>query len=83
MAPEGNVLRKGRKNYYLSNDCNRYVEEIGAREGLNESAVIEVAVRRLYEVVFGPRPSSPPKNVIPWGEQERRLDPAYVPKGGS
>lgn len=63
---EGNFLGKSRKNFFLSKDCRRYIVELCYKEGLSEGAVVEQAVRRMYEQVIGERPSSPPVNFSKW-----------------
>lgn len=58
-------MRKNRKNYYLSADCIDLMEELALYEGLNQSNIIEFAVRELYEKRIGPRPK-PEKRATPF-----------------
>jgi hypothetical protein len=62
---EGNYLRKKRKNFFLSEDCCRYIEELAYVLGLSEGGTIETAVRQLrdkYEENLGKRDCSKPIN---------------------
>jgi hypothetical protein len=64
---EGNFLRKRRKNFFLSEDCCRYIEELAYFLGLSEGGTIETAVRELrdrYEEKLGKRESNKAKT--PW-----------------
>jgi hypothetical protein len=64
---EGNFLRKKRKNFFLSEDCCKYIEELAYFLGLSEGGAIETAIRELrdrYEEKLGKRDCSKPKT--PW-----------------
>ena len=49
MTPEGNVLGRARKNFYLSRDCCYAIDVLSSRLGLTESGVIETAIRDLCD----------------------------------
>lgn len=51
--PEGNYLRKARFNASLSNDCRMMMQELSAYKGVNACDVIELAVREMYETIYG------------------------------
>jgi hypothetical protein len=62
---EGNYLRKRRKNFFLSEDCCSYIEELAYFLGLSEGGTIETAVRELrdrHEEKLGKRESNKAKN---------------------
>ena len=60
--PEGNYLRKARTNVSLSNDCRLMLQDLAKNKGVSSCGVIELAVREMYEAIFGKgkRPESKP-----------------------
>lgn len=59
IVSEGNWLGKSRRTYFLSNKCHDLLHEVSLQQGLNHSAVIELAVRVYYQQVIGPVPPIP------------------------
>mgnify|MGYP001591247978 CR=1 FL=1 len=52
--PEGNYLKKARKNFYLSEDVRYFIDRLAKYLGISEGAVIERAVRRYHIKKLGP-----------------------------
>lgn len=50
---EGNFLRRSKRMFHLSNVCDELISELAKHWGVNRSAVIEIATRRLYKASKG------------------------------
>ena len=51
--PEGNYLQKARTNVSLSDDCRRMLRDLAQNKGVSACGVIELAVREMYEDIYG------------------------------
>ena len=56
MSDFGNYLRKTRVNFYLSADARRMLHELSLRRGVSHTAIIELAVRDMYDALMLGKP---------------------------
>ena len=56
---EGNYLQKSRRNFFISNRCWDLLHQISLEMGLSHSGCLELAVREMYQRMYGTVPPIP------------------------